>query len=170
MAPIRIGFIGLSTKGWAAAALVPPLLDPLLSSSYTLTALCTTSEASATDTAKKYTELAGHNVKAYYGDEGLKQIANDPNVDLVAVSVKIPDHYKAVTPAIEAGKDIYIEWAVGNGYKQTVEIAEAAKRKGVRVLVGVQSIQNASLQKVCAPSFELERVVDILLCIAQGAR
>ena len=150
MAPIRIGFIGLSTKGWAAGALAAPLFDPLLSPHYTLTALCTTSEASATETAKKYSELAGHTVKAYYGDDGLRAIANDPNVDLVAVSVKIPDHYKAVMPAIEAGKDIYIEWAVGNGYKETVEIAEAAKRKGVRVLVGAQGIQNGSLQKVRA--------------------
>ena len=150
MAPIRIGFIGLSTKGWAANALVAPLFDPLLSSSYTLTALCTTSEATATEAAKKYTELAGRPVKAYYGDDGLQAIANDPDVDLVAVSVKIPDHYKAVMPAIEAGKDIYIEWSVGNGYKETVEIAEAAKRKGVRVLVGAQGLQNSSLQKVRA--------------------
>lgn len=150
MAPVRVGFIGLSTKGWAAAALVPPLFDPLLSSSYTLTALCTTSEGSATETAKKFSELAGHPVKAYYGDDGIRAIANDPDVDLVAVSVKIPDHYKTVMPAIEAGKDIYIEWSVGNGYKETVEIAEAAKRKGVRVLVGAQGIQNSSLQKVCA--------------------
>ena len=170
MAPIRIGFIGLSTKGWAAAALVPPLLDPLLSSSYTLTALCTTSEASATDTAKKYTELFGHTIKAYYGEEGIHAIANDPEVDLVAVSVKIPDHYKAVMPALEAEKDIYIEWSIGNGYKETVEIAELAKKKGVRVLVGAQGIQNSSLQKVSTYYVTPYTVTDGRCCVGQGAR
>ena len=75
-------------------------------------------------------------------------IAKDPDVDLVAVSVKVPDHYKAVIPAIEAGKDIFIEWPVGRTYEETVKIAEAAKRKGVRVLVGAQSIQSRPVQKV----------------------
>ena len=150
MAPIRIGFIGLSTQGWASATLVGPLFDPLLSSAYTLTALCTSTEVSAVTAAAKYTELAGHTVKAYYGDEGLRAIANDPEVDLVAVSVKVPSHYHAVMPAIEAGKDIFIEWPVGKNYEETVKIAQAAKEKGVRVLVGVQSVQNNAVRKASA--------------------
>ena len=149
MTPIRVGFVGLSTKGWAASALVSPLFNPLLSSRYTLTALCTTNEASAAAAALKYTELAGHVVTAYYGDDGIRAIANDPKVDLVAISVKIPDHFKAVMPAIEAGKDIFIEWSVGNGYEETMKIAEAARRKGVRVLVGAQGPQNVFARKVC---------------------
>ena len=43
-------------------------------------------------------------------------------------------------PAIEAGKDVLVEWTVGNGFKETNKIAEAAKQKGVRVLVGVQVV------------------------------
>ena len=148
MAPTRIGFIGLSTKGWAASALVSPLFHPLLSSTYSLTALCTTNVVSATAAAEKYTKLAGNTVKAYYGDDGIKAIANDPEVDLVAISVRIPDHYKAAISAIEAGKDVFVEWAVGNGYEETAKIAEAAKRKGVRVLVGAQGPQNAIFRKV----------------------
>ncbi|KAJ3558384.1 hypothetical protein NM688_g959 [Phlebia brevispora] len=148
MAPIRVGFIGLSTQGWAAFSLVNPLFDPLLSKSYTLTALCTTKEASAKATAAHYTPLAGRTVKAYFGEEGIHAIANDPEVDLVAVSVRVAAHYKAVLPAIEAGKDVFIEWPVGNGYKEALEIAEAAKRKGVRALVGAQSIQLPYLRKV----------------------
>lgn len=148
MAPIRIGFIGLSTKGWAASALANPLFDPLLSSSYSLTALCTTSETSARAAAETYSKLAGHTVKAYHGDDGLRAIINDPDVDLVAISVKMPEHYKAVFPAIEAGKDLFIEWTPGVSYEETVKIAEAAKRKGVRVLVGTQALQYESMKKV----------------------
>ncbi|KAJ3558382.1 hypothetical protein NM688_g960 [Phlebia brevispora] len=168
MAPIRVGFIGLSTKGWAASALAGPLFDPLLSDSYTLTALCTTNEASAKAAAAHYTPLAGHEVRSYHGEEGIKAIANDPEVDLVAISIKMPDHYKAVMPAIEAGKDIFVEWTVGNGYKETLEIAEAAKRKGVRVLVGAQSIQHASLKKVkeLVDSGKIGRVISTTALLA----
>ncbi len=148
MAPIRLGLIGLSSRGWASTNLVPQLLHPLLSSSYSLTALSTSSEASAAAAAAKYSELAGHPVKGYHGEQGFVDIANDPNVDMVAVSVKIPDHLKAVTPAIEAGKDIFIEWAPGNGYEETLKIAEAAKRKGVKVLVGAQATHGVYLNKV----------------------
>ncbi|KAF7797592.1 hypothetical protein EIP86_008792 [Pleurotus ostreatoroseus] len=148
MAPIRIGFIGLSTRGWAATALVNPLFDPLLSSSYSLTALCTTSETSAHAAAEKYGKLAGHTVKAYFGEDGVRAIIKDPEVDLVAISVKMPEHWKAVMPAIEAGKDIFIEWTPGVTYEDTVKIAEAAKKKGVRVLVGAQGIQSQSMKKV----------------------
>ena len=148
MAPIRIGFIGLSAKGWAATALVNPLFDPLLASSYSLTALCTTSETSAHAAAEKYSKLAGHDLKAYFGEDGVRAIARDPDVDLVAISVKMPQHFKTVMPAIEAGKDIFIEWTPGVTYEDTVKIAEAAKRKGVRVLVGAQGIQSQAMKKV----------------------
>ncbi|THG98116.1 hypothetical protein EW026_g4012 [Hermanssonia centrifuga] len=129
MAPIRIGFIGLSSRGWASTNLVPQLFHPLLSSSYSLTALSTSSEASAASAAAKYSELAGHPVKGYHGEQGFVDIANDPNVDMVAVSIKVPDHLKAVTLLLK-------------------QIAEAAKRKGVRVLVGAQATHGVYLNKV----------------------
>ncbi|KAJ3558385.1 hypothetical protein NM688_g958 [Phlebia brevispora] len=168
MSPIRIGFIGLSTRGWASVAHAKPLFEAPLSSLYTLTAVCTTNEASAKATAEHYTPLAGRTVKAYFGEKGIHAIANDPEVDLVAVSVKIPDHYKAVMPAIEAGKDIFVEWAVGNGYKETLEIAEAAKRKGVRALVGAQTHQLPYLQKVkeLVDSGKIGRVISTTAVLA----
>ncbi|THG94718.1 hypothetical protein EW026_g6806 [Hermanssonia centrifuga] len=148
MAPIRLGFIGLSSKGWASISLAPPLFDPLLASSYSLTALCTSSEASATAAVAKYSELAGHPVKGYHGVQGFVDIANDPNVDMVAVAIKMPQHLNAVWPAIEAGKDIFIEWTVGSSFEETLKIAEAAKKKGVKILVGAQATQAVFLNKV----------------------
>ncbi len=150
MAPIRLGFIGLSSKGWASISLAPPLFDPLLASSYSLTALCTSSEASATAAVAKYSELAGHPVKGYHGVQGFVDIANDPNVDMVAVAIKMPQHLNAVWPAIEAGKYIFIEWTVGSSFEETLKIAEAAKKKGVKILVGAQATQAVFLNKVCA--------------------
>jgi predicted dehydrogenase len=142
--PIKVGFVGLSSAGWASMALAPTLFS--LPDKYTLTAVSTTSEASATESAKKQTDAVGHPVKAYYGDTA--QIAKDPDVDFVVVAVKAPSHKAAVLPAIEAGKDIFIEWPAGAGSNQTVEIAEAARRKGVRTMVGLQGRQSAIAKKV----------------------
>ncbi|KAI0073804.1 NAD-binding Rossmann fold oxidoreductase [Panus rudis PR-1116 ss-1] len=148
MAPIRLGVIGLSTRGWASRALIPPIFDPLLSSKYQLTALCTTNPTSAQEAARKYSELAGSKVKGYYGDEGAVALAQDPDVDMVVISVNIPEHLKVALPAIEAGKDISIEWTPGKGYQETLQIAEAVKRKGVRCLVGTQAVQGLYVKKV----------------------
>ncbi|KAJ3539292.1 hypothetical protein NM688_g6384 [Phlebia brevispora] len=146
--PIRLGFIGLSTQGWASLGLVQPLFHPLLASKYTLVALCTRSEVSAAKAAQKYSELANREVKAYYGEHGVTELVHDPEVDMVAVSVKIPDHYAIVMQVIDAGKDLFVEWTPGNGYEETKRIAEAAKAKGIRVLVGAQGYQSTAVKKV----------------------
>lgn len=163
MAPIRLGFIGLSTQGWASLGLVQPLFHPLLVSKYALVALCTRSEASATAAAKKYSELAGRDVKAYYGERGVSNLVQDPEVDMVAVSVKIPDHYDIVMQVIDAGKDLFVEWTPGNGYEETKKIAEAAKAKGIRVLVGAQAYQSIAVKKVgqCSTFVLHMRLTDI---------
>ncbi|KAI0091454.1 oxidoreductase [Irpex rosettiformis] len=146
--PIRLGVIGLSSSGWAATSLIPPLFDPLLSDKYTITAVATRSETSAQASATKYSELTGHKVKGYYGENGAKDLANDSEVDLVVVSVKIPDHWKAVKPAIDAGKDIFVEWSPGRSLEETAKMAEAAKAKGVRTIVGAQSSHSATIRKM----------------------
>ena len=148
MAPIRLGVIGLSSRGWAASSLAPPLLNPLLSDKYIITALCTTSEESAKAAADKYTKEFGHDVTPYFLPSGKIGIAQDPNVDMVVVSVRIPTHLEVIVPAIEGGKDIFVEWTPGNGFAETQKIAELIKEKGVRCLVGGQANQSATIRKV----------------------
>ncbi|KAI0093719.1 hypothetical protein BDY19DRAFT_989267 [Irpex rosettiformis] len=149
MVHIRLGVIGLSAKGgWASTDLIPPIFDPLLADKYTLTALCTSSAQSAKDASEKYSKLAGCTVKAYHGKQGQVDIANDPEVDMVVVSVKIPEHYEAVLPAIEAGKMIFVEWSPGKNLDETVRIARAVKEKGLRSMVGAQGINAAYVKKV----------------------
>ncbi|THH18210.1 hypothetical protein EW146_g2745 [Bondarzewia mesenterica] len=146
MAPIRIGFVGLSSRGWASSVLAPPLFRAPLSDLYTLTALSTTSAQSASAAAEIFSKLTGNTVKAYHGDTS--EIAGDPDVDFVAIAVKTPDHRAAVMPAIERGKDIFLEWPLGNGMQETIDIAEAAKSKGVRTMVGLQSWQSPVVRKI----------------------
>ncbi|OBZ74353.1 Galactose/lactose metabolism regulatory protein GAL80 [Grifola frondosa] len=96
--------------------------------------------------AEKYSKLTSAPVKAYHGSTD--DIADDPNVDLVVVAVKVPDHKAAVMPAIEKGKDVFVECPLGMTLQETMEIAEAAQRKGVRSIVGLQSWQSPLVRKV----------------------
>ena len=143
--PIKVGFVGLSARGgWASITHGPSL--SLLSDKYTLTAVSTSSPESASQTADKFTKGTRHPVQAYHGSTN--GIANDPNVELVAIAVKAPDHKKAALPAIDAGKHVFLEWPAGASLAETVELAEAAHRQGVRSLVGLQCRQSRALKKV----------------------
>jgi predicted dehydrogenase len=53
-----------------------------------------------------------------------------PEVDIVAVTVKVPHHLEIVKAAIEAGKHVYCEWPLGNGL---------ARAKDVLGVVGTQA-------------------------------
>ncbi|KAF8649577.1 hypothetical protein AX16_005668 [Volvariella volvacea WC 439] len=132
--------------GWASAQLSKPLFEAPLSSSYKLVAVSTTNAKSAVASAKKHSEIIGTTVKAYHGS--VDAIANDPEVDLVAISVKAPDHREAVLSAIKAGKDVFVEWPAGAGLAQTQEIAEEAQKKGVKVFIGTQSRQSLVVSKL----------------------
>ncbi|KII92367.1 hypothetical protein PLICRDRAFT_37140 [Plicaturopsis crispa FD-325 SS-3] len=133
----KVGIIGLSTGGWASTHHAPALPD-----TYKLVALSTSSADSAAAAGKKY------GVKAYYGDPA--QLARDTNVDLVVVSVKVPHHKEAVWPAIEAGKDVFVEWPLARDLEEAREIERFAREKGVRTMVGLQARQVNAVRKAKA--------------------
>lgn len=140
MSPIRVGIVGLSSAGWASTTLAPAFLSAPLSSHYTITALSTTSPQSAQTAADKY------QVKPYHGDTS--GISSDPDIDLIVVSVKAPSHKEALIPAIERGKDVFVEWPLGNGLAEAKELAEMARKKGVRTMVGTQAWQVPEIRKI----------------------
>jgi len=109
-------------------------------------AVSTTSSASASASAKKYSESVGHAVKPFHGNTS--QIASDPDVDLVVIAVRAPAHKATLLPAIEAGKDVFVEWPAGVGLQEASSIAEAARKKGVRTMVGLQGRQAPAIKKV----------------------
>ncbi|KAI3605198.1 dimeric dihydrodiol [Moniliophthora roreri] len=146
MSPIRLGFVGLSSNGWAASITVPPLLEQPLSSKYTITAVSTTNPTSAKASAEKYSKLVSAQVKGYHGST--EHVADDPDVDMVAISVRTPGHVDAALPVLQAKKDLFIEWPAGLHLAGTREIAEAAKRSGVKTLVGFQTRHAAYVRKV----------------------
>jgi predicted dehydrogenase len=74
-------------------------------------------------------------------------IAKDPNVDIVAVSVNVPEHYKLIVPALEAGKDVFSEWPLARNLSEAEELVKLAKAKGVKTVVGLQARQNPAIIK-----------------------
>ncbi|KAI0028483.1 hypothetical protein K488DRAFT_58446 [Vararia minispora EC-137] len=138
--PIRLGVVGLSkNRGWAASNLIPPIFASPLSDSFTLTALIGSSPASAAASADHFSELAKREVKAYHGST--EAISADPDVDVVVVSVKVTEHVDAVMPAIKAGKNVFVEWPLGKNLAEARTIAQAARERGVRTMVGLQGWQ-----------------------------
>ena len=141
--PINVGFVGLSAAGWAR------VLEPALQSlgdTYRIVAVSTTNGTSARASAERLSKQTGYPVKAYYGDTS--QIANDPDVELVIVAVKAPQHKQTLLPVIQSKKPFFIEWPAGRTLQETQAFADAARENGVRSIVGLQGRRSPILNKV----------------------
>ena len=125
---IRVGIVGASpNRGFASIAHIPALQAlPGLE----IAAVCTTRQESADATAKHF------GIPLAFADPA--KLAQHPDVDLVTVCVKVPDHYQPVMAAIDAGKHVYCEWPLGRNTDDAVRMLDAAERKGVRHAVGLQ--------------------------------
>src|SRR5215468_8063895 len=125
---IRVGIVGANpSRGFAAVAHIPALQAL---PDFEISAVCTTRQESAEAAARHY------GVPLAFCDAA--KLAQDPNVDLVTVSVKVPDHYLPVMAAIEAGKHVYSEWPLGRDTDEAARMLAAAERKGIRHAVGLQ--------------------------------
>ena len=61
----------------------------------------------------------------------------EPDVDIVAVTCKVPEHRAIVLAALEAGKHVYCEWPLGRTREEAQEMA-AASKTSVHVAIGLQ--------------------------------
>lgn len=126
--PLRIGFAGANVeRGWARDAHFPALKA--------LPGLCVHAVSARrqeiADTAARQFGAA----KAYADSV---ELARDPDVDVVAVTVKVPEHKAIVLAALEAGKHVYCEWPLARDLAEAQELAEAARKAGTHVAIGLQ--------------------------------
>ena len=147
MSPIRVGLIGLSTASnamapgaWACLAHLPLLST---SPNYEIVALANSTVQSAQASIAHH--RLGSHVKAYGNPSDLAQ---DPNVDLVVVSVKVQNHYDLTKPALLAGKDVFVEWPLAVTVGQAEELTKLAEAKGVKTIVGLQARADPLVLKV----------------------
>lgn len=125
---IRVGIVGANpTRGWALTTHLPALSAL---ANFEVVAVATTRRQSAEETARNW------NVAHAYGDSG--ELLADPEVDVVAVSVKVPHHFELVRAALEAEKHVFCEWPLGANTKEAATLAQLAASKGLQNVVGLQ--------------------------------
>jgi predicted dehydrogenase len=66
------------------------------------------------------------------------ELISHPDVDVVAVSVTVPEHDHLVRAALAAGKHVFCEWPLGLDLEQAADLAGLARARGVQHLVGLQ--------------------------------
>ncbi len=126
---IRMGVIGANIhRGWAPRSHLPALVA---SSAFELTAVCTTRQESAEEAAKRFeARLAFHDYR---------EMLACPDIDAVAVILRVPAHYQATLDAINAGKHVFTEWPLGKTLAEAQDMAQQARRNNVQHMVGLQA-------------------------------
>src|SRR2546429_5492556 len=135
---LGVGIIGVSpSRGWAATAHIPALRAL---PSYEIRALSGHSMESARAAGKVF------GVGAVFSDH--KQLVSQPDIDVVAVTVKVPQHRELVSAALAAGKAVYCEWPLGRDLDDARAMAALAADQGVRTIVGLQARQAPAIEFV----------------------
>ena len=126
---IGVGIIGAGpARGWAMDAHIPALRSL---PDFEFVALSTSRRESAEAASKLFkVPLAYDNAAA---------LVARPEVDVVAITVKVPFHFELATMAINAGKAVYCEWPLANGSAEAEALLELQKEKGVYAAVGLQA-------------------------------
>jgi predicted dehydrogenase len=94
-----------------------------------LVAVATSTRDTADEAASAY------GVRAY--DNGLG-LARSPDVDIVTVATRVPDHRDMILAALQSGKHLYSEWPLGAGERETEELCKAADAAKVHTAIGLQ--------------------------------
>jgi predicted dehydrogenase len=135
---IGVGIIGLTpNSSWGAIAHLPALAAL---PQYEVRGVANSNRASAEEAARAC------GIPRAFDDAAA--LAQSPDIDLVAVTVKVPYHYELVKLALAAGKSVYCEWPLGNGLTEAEELTALARSKGVRAVAGLQARMSPVINRV----------------------
>ena len=117
---VRLGLIGASVQGtWSARSHLPALRA---SPDIELTAVCTTRADSA--------EAARQAYGAKLAFDDCREMVASPEIDAVAVVVRVPSHYAPTKAALDAGKHVYSEWPLGRTTAEAKSCRRSPGRRG----------------------------------------
>src|SRR5437899_10462458 len=135
---LGVGIMGVSpVRGWAATAHIPALRAL---PTYEIRAL----SGHSAESAREAGEVFG--VRAVFSAP--KQLVGQPDIDVVAVTVKVPHHRELVSAALAAGKAVYCEWPLGRDLDDARAMASLAAEQGARTVVGLQARQAPAIEFV----------------------
>src|SRR6267378_224823 len=138
LSKLGVGIIGVSpVRGWAATAHIPALRAL---PNYEIRAL----SAHNAESARAAGDMFG--INAVFSDH--EQLLMQPDIDVVAVTVKAPRHRELVSAALAAGKAVYCEWPLGRDLDDARVMAALAAKQGVPTVVGLQARQAPAIEFV----------------------
>jgi predicted dehydrogenase len=127
---IGVGIIGLSAGGgWAALSHVPALRS--MPDRFEIVGLSASSAESAKAAADKH-DVAFHT-------DSPAELAARSDVDLLAVTVKVPYHRELVEAAAKAGKMVYCEWPLARDAAEAEALVDLTAKTGIRNFIGLQA-------------------------------
>jgi predicted dehydrogenase len=133
---LGVGIIGVNPAwGWEVTAHIPALRAL---PNYEVRALSATSAESARAAGEAF------GVEAVFSDH--EELVAQPDVDVVAITVKVPHHRELVSAALAAGKAVYCEWPLGRDLDDARAMAAFATKQGVRTVVGLQARQAPAIE------------------------
>ena len=126
---LGVGIIGASAgRGWASISHVPRVKAL---TGLELVAVASGSPQKADAAAQAFGAKAGYAAGT--------DLIRDPEVDIVAIAVKVPDHRELFLAAVAARKHIYCEWPLGKNLAEAEELSAAALAAGIHVAIGLQT-------------------------------
>ncbi|MER7684937.1 Gfo/Idh/MocA family oxidoreductase [Streptomyces sp. NPDC097610] len=135
---IRVGVLGASPGRSFSARTHVPALRAL--PGFEVVAVANSSAESSRSAA----EALG--IPRAYAD--VRELAGDPGVDMVAVTVRVPQHRELVDAALDAHKMVFCEWPLGTDLADAEAMAGRARRAGVRTAVGLQARSTPTVRYV----------------------
>jgi predicted dehydrogenase len=132
---IRVGIVGANAKtGWAKLSHVPAIKGlPGLK----LAAVATRNEQSAREAAEAF------GADRWFSDPFA--MIRDDRIDVITISVKVPEHGELVLAALEAGKAVYCEAPLGRTVAEAEEMASAAG--SLHTAIGLQGRLNPAVRR-----------------------
>ncbi len=134
--PIRIAIVGANAnRGWAHDAHLPALKR--------LPDFILNAVSARTDVLAEEARVAFGAQRAF-GDS--LAMVRDAEVDLVVVTVRVPEHRDIVMAALEAGKHVYCEWPLGRDLAEAEEMARAVGPTS-HVMIGLQALSAPAVRQ-----------------------
>ncbi|MVO98323.1 Gfo/Idh/MocA family protein [Paenibacillus lutrae] len=130
-----VGIIGAG--GWGGLAHIPALAAL---ETYEVRAVTGTRLHSAQEAAER------HGIGRFYTDA--LEMAKLPEVDVVIIAVKVPEHDRLIRMALEAGKHVYSEWPLARTTAEAEVLLARAEERGVHHVVGLQARGNPAVRYI----------------------
>ncbi|WP_373079948.1 Gfo/Idh/MocA family protein [Zhongshania sp.] len=137
---LRVGIVGGNAqRGWARDAHIPALKH--LKDDFELEAVSARTQTIADEAQAIF------GAKRAYADS--IALAQDPNIDIVSVTVKVPEHRAVVLAALNAGKHVYCEWPLGRDLAESKEMTSAIGPNS-QVMIGLQGLSAPAIRQAAA--------------------